>query len=655
MKKKTDKPRFLLPAVLMLSAALVAASALKPRTLLETAAAGDTRMITLRANAGDFSLTAVTASGGEVTISAENNETNVTSAQNAYNLSLTNADTITLSCDNDFTSLTFDNGADEITDIDAADSGLTSITVTPCTNLESLNLSGTNVSTLNLTGLTSLSSIDLTNCPITSFNAVTGCDTLTNWKDLIIDTSLSLPNATATVSDGKASYTISDSVGDSANYEVTVSDEDGDTPFQNVTQSGSTFTVPCEDIFKGSTDVASAKLFCELYPTDDHPSILAFHFDLTVNNPDYKDPEKQPEDTDDPDDTDDTDDTDETPYRAITVNKDSTSIIDSAYIENVQIEGVDLSTLQVIAKAPAAADKKAFLEAIKKSDKDFNADDTNLMVYDIYVADKDGKKVSIKGKTALLAVLKYPAAVAKHPDEYTFKVYHQQEDKTIDTSPNLFAEENGLQMVTDSCSLFAISCTPDPIEYTDLTIDTNSKKIILAASIDKEASLTLDGDPIELKDVRIVAKALSAADKKTFLAAIKKADKNFDPDDKNLLVYDIYLADKDDHKVSTDKTVKFKLAYPSEAIQKDKDKYAFKVYHQLGETIETTIVPSAVKDGIEVPARDFSPYAVSTTLKSTGSPATGESQTALYIALVLAMLSLASGAATIVKSKSEQY
>lgn len=344
--------------------------------------------------------------------------------------------------------------------------------------------------------------------------------------------------------------------------------------------------------------------------------------------------------------------------------KNSEKVLLSVGIDNEIVvkngsQVVGLADVRAAVKAPSDKEKKAFLEAIKKADKNFAATDNDLMVYEVYLTDEKGNTLTIAegGVTSVLFRYAFPESQL-YADEYTYKVYQQLANKSAASIDTLQATGHGLNFYTETLGLFAVARTPIPVEYTDLTIREDSRNIIKAAQIDKTASLCLkDGVSIDLKDVCIAAVKPSDADKKTFLEAIRKTDKDFKSDDKNLMVYDICLVDKDNKEVYSNRFIKITLLYPNDTVAKSYNGYTYKVYHDHGETIDTKITATGAKDGITFSSKEFSLYAISSTVKQSGgdgNPGTGETNALTVIAFVLAALSVIGFAVVYTKNKAEQ-
>ena len=346
------------------------------------------------------------------------------------------------------------------------------------------------------------------------------------------------------------------------------------------------------------------------------------------------------------------------PNVVLKVEEKSKTIIKDAYIENV--EGLKPGELKIVAKSLTSSNKKTFLNAIKKADKDFK--DTNpCLVYDIYVVDGKGNKVDLKGKAAVTAILAYPEKqVEYNKEEYTYTVYHQLADKSIDTSIKAYPLKDGLQFTTDSFSYFAVSCVAKEQNYTNIPVEKDSKSFATEARAHEGAAFcNEDGSVFVGTGLKIVVSKPSDAERKEFLAAIKTADKDFKDTDKNLLVYEVHLIDAEGNVVHLSQgKVDFTLSYPNDTLKKNYAKYNYTVYHQLPDkSIDTRNLAIGGKNGITVTTDSFSMFAVASTPKPKGSdnPKTGDANIAMNIAVLLAALSMVSFAGVYAKNKAEQY
>ena len=353
-----------------------------------------------------------------------------------------------------------------------------------------------------------------------------------------------------------------------------------------------------------------------------------------------------------------------TPNVKLTIDDKSKTIIKDAYIENVK--GVETGNYKIVAKALSTADKKTFVAAIKKADKDFNENNPSV-IYDIYVADSKGNKVDLKGKAAVTATLAYPSYEVQYlRNEYSYAVYHQLADKSIDTSISASPVGDGIQFTTDSFSKFAVSCSKKEQKFSDLVIHEDSKKIISAAKAHEGTYFIVkdeafEGEKIAADVTWILAEAPTADEKKEFFDAIKKVNKDFNEKDSNLIVYKVSLKNIQSDLpsyVSENGKVDFTLAYPNDTLKKNYSKYNYTVYHQLADkSIDTKQLAIGGKDGITITTDSFSLFAVASTPRPKGSdnPKTGETNVSANIALLLAMLSMMSFTAVYTKNRGEQY
>ncbi len=357
----------------------------------------------------------------------------------------------------------------------------------------------------------------------------------------------------------------------------------------------------------------------------------------------WKDTDKEPESP-------------ESTETSLTVEDKSKSIIKSASLDTN--ENIDISKLKIVAVALSAADKKTLIAAIKKADTKFNESDPGSY-YNIYIVGADGKQLNIKGSVTM--TLAYPSAQVEYLyDEYTCKAYHQLSDNSIETlacSPSA----SGLTFTTPSCSKFAISCSAKEQNYTILPIADVSRSYALSA-IAHQGTTYVDGkENPYIGSVRMVVEKPSDSSKNAFLTAIKAFDKDFNKDDKNLLVYDIYPVDESGNKLTlATGRIDVTLAYPSNTVKKNYNKYSFKVYHQLdGSSVETKQLAVGGKDGITVTSNSFSLFAIASISNNSNgggdNPGTGESNVSANIAFLLALLSMVSFAGVYAKNKAEQF
>ena len=667
---------------------MFAASAVMPRSIFDAFAADENGYaINVESLAGSYSVTVTGGNSTGIDLPAESAEKTVNeNGTVTFTLSLDEDTDYTIDSKVPITDATFGSGAGAVTSIEANSSGIKNIDVSKCTNLQTLYLRDCPIADIDLSGLTSLNYVNLINTPFA---------TAENAYHLAIDNpkgfSVSINPPKYTAGDDCVEFELN-GLGEKSDVTLTINDGSA------VSLNGDKYSVPVKTlrriynekktiyicaVNKNSPNVTY--LF-DIFPEDLPDSIIlaaasgsgtqSGEQDKTVSSSDEQGETNKPSDnqgeTNKPSDnqggsntpsdnqgSSSDDDDSQVPNAELAVDSGSKSIIKNAYIE--KSDDIDYKNLKIVAKAPFAADKKAFLEAIKKKDKDFKDSDSNLMVYNIYLVDSKGKKTSVKGKSAVTLTLAYPSKeVSTLSDIFEYKVYHQLDDKTVDTGIDAYGTENGIGFTTDSFSLFAVSCSRKESAYTDMVIADNSKNVIKAARAHENAAFSIeDGSEYGGDDIMISAAAPSEEEKNEFLAAIKKADSKFDEKDKNLLVYKIdlrYITSDEAAKLAKGR-VDFTLAYPNDTVKKNYGKYNYTVYHQKSDkSIDTKQVAVGVSDGIMVTTDGFSLFAVSSTLKTSGgNPATGESNVSANIALLLALLSMVSFAAVYAKNKAEQY
>lgn len=355
-------------------------------------------------------------------------------------------------------------------------------------------------------------------------------------------------------------------------------------------------------------------------------------------------------------DTDTEPESPESTETSLTVEDKSKSIIKSASLDTN--ENIDISKLKIVAAALSAADKKTLVAAIKKADTKFNESNPGSY-YNIYIVGADGKQLNIKGSVTM--TLAYPSAQVEYLyDEYTCKAYHQLSDNSIETLA-CSASASGLTFTTPSCSKFAVVCTQKEQNYTILPIADVSRSYALSAKAHEGTTYKYVEGNSYTGSVRMVVEKPSDSSKNAFLTAIKAFDKDFNKDDKNLLVYDIYPADESGKRLTLDKgRIDVTLAYPSNTVKKNYNKYSFKVYHQLDDSsVETKQLAVGGKDGITVTSNSFSLFAIASISNNSNgggdNPGTGESNVSANIAFLLALLSMVSFAGVYAKNKAEQF
>ena len=148
--------------------------------------------------------------------------------------------------------------------------------------------------------------------------------------------------------------------------------------------------------------------------------------------------------------------------------------------------------------------------------------------------------------------------------------------------------------------------SPESTE-TSLTVEDKSKSIIKSASLDTNEN-------IDISKLKIVAVTLSAADKKTLIAAIKKADTKFNESDPGSY-YNIYIVGADGKQVNIKGSVTMTLAYPSAQVEYLNDEYTFKTYHQLSDNSIEVLTCSPSASGLTFKTPSCSKFAISCSAK----------------------------------------
>ena len=621
------------PIVTMMAAILFAVSTVMPRSVFDAFAAGDgTYSLSITANTGAFSvLLTGDFDSSEVNVSPNAGATEASGDSVKVIVNMTEAGSVTITAPKPMTSVEFGTGAQNITD---------------------LNLDASGTSTLDISGCTALTELDLQDnedLSASAYEIVYG--NRSNFAVLLAQTGF-----THHEQGGTKGYLFDvPGAGPMENQTATVAD-------QTIAKSGDQYFLTYDNLAAAfAEDNANAVLAS----STGNPGVVFSTIIYHANFPEYIDPDESDSTTEPAGDGDDTQTStttggsdSELPEGKLAIEKGSKSIIKDADIETH--DDLDTSKMKIIAKALSKTDKSNFVAAIKKADKNFKETDPSL-IYNIYVVGSDGKKVDLKDKADVTVTLAFPSdEVRYNREEYTFKVYHQLADKSIDTSIDPSANADGIQITTDSFSNFAISCSAKEQNYTNIPVDADSKKNGYAVSAKAHEGTAFqyeDGTDFTGTSYKIVVEKPGDKDKKAFLAEVKKADKDFDDTDKNLLVYDIYLVDSEGEKLELKSgKVEVMLAYPNTTVKKNYAKYDHKVYHKHDDAIDTAQLAVGKKDGIVLTSNSFSMFAVTSVRNSSnGVPQTGESSVSTNIALLLGMLSIASFAGVYAKRKAEQY
>lgn len=135
------------------------------------------------------------------------------------------------------------------------------------------------------------------------------------------------------------------------------------------------------------------------------------------------------------------------------------SFVDSAEYSNdikVTVNGVeiDIKNVQLIVSDIETNKKISILDAIQKYAKSINITMRNTALCDISLVDNNKVHVKVeKGKIKIC--LKYPDNLARQSEKYTFRLYHQKDDGTIEEIP-VVCKPDGIYFEATSFSPFAL-------------------------------------------------------------------------------------------------------------------------------------------------------------------------------------------------------
>ena len=247
--------------------------------------------------------------------------------------------------------------------------------------------------------------------------------------------------------------------------------------------------------------------------------------------------------------------------------------------------------------------------------------------------------------------------------------------KWFDSSDNEVTptkSENGVFTFGDEFVGKTLYCTMTNALYPDLTLKTTSVEILEADLIvednvgvveDVEPSDGIiirdkDGNIVDLNGVKLIVGNIETNKKKTVLEAIERYNKEFKADSTDCALYDISLVDGNGAKVYIEDggRIKIKLKYPDNLGRESED-YTYHLYHQKEDGSIEEIAINCEPNGIWFYADEFSPYALTWSLKQSGGtdvengPGTGESIALTIVASCLAMLSLAAIGAVVYRKK----
>ena len=117
---------------------------------------------------------------------------------------------------------------------------------------------------------------------------------------------------------------------------------------------------------------------------------------------------------------------------------------------------VDLNGVKLIVGNIETNKKKTVLEAIERYNNEFKADSTDCALYDISLVDKNGAKVYIDDGGRIKIKLKYPDNLGREAEDYTYHLYHQKEDGSIEEIA-INCEPNGIWFYADEFSPYVLT------------------------------------------------------------------------------------------------------------------------------------------------------------------------------------------------------
>lgn len=117
---------------------------------------------------------------------------------------------------------------------------------------------------------------------------------------------------------------------------------------------------------------------------------------------------------------------------------------------------IDLKGVKLVVSNIETNKKKTVLEAIERYNKEFDADSDDCALYDISLVDKNGAKVYIDDGGRIKVRLKYPDNLSRKSEDYTFKLYHQKDDGSIEEIA-IHCESNGIWFYADEFSPYVLT------------------------------------------------------------------------------------------------------------------------------------------------------------------------------------------------------
>ena len=241
---------------------------------------------------------------------------------------------------------------------------------------------------------------------------------------------------------------------------------------------------------------------------------------------------------------------------------------------------------------------------------------------------------------------------AKFPD---FKEDGWIRDGYSDDGTQIIGHDGDARLMTTEVKVEkaeSTTTTAAPEIDNDLTVTGEEESVVADAGYSDDLKVTdEDGEVVPVGELQLIVSDIDDAKKEAVLEAIERYAQTFHVDENNTALYDLSLVDNNKaHVVIKNGKIKICLKYPDSLAGKY-NQYTFKLYHQKADgTIEE--VPVTCKaNGIWFEATDFSPYALAWNASTGSSPGTGESNVLTWIAVNLALLSLAGAGAVFFRKK----
>ena len=146
---------------------------------------------------------------------------------------------------------------------------------------------------------------------------------------------------------------------------------------------------------------------------------------------------------------------------SIPVN-DNPMVSEAEYTDGTQAEAdgnaIDVQDLHLVVSNIEGNEKDAVLDAIRNYSNTFKVEEGNTALYDITLVDNNHAHVTVtEGK--IRVCLKYPDGLGSQRENYTFRLYHQKADGTVEEIP-IVCKEDGIWFEIDNFSPFALVWNP---------------------------------------------------------------------------------------------------------------------------------------------------------------------------------------------------